>query len=59
MIIIVIVYFNLPVEALRDLTLTLVLLFGEIFEFVTECLQNKIVINKLKNQWRTWRGGGS
>jgi len=52
------VYYNLPVEGLRDLKLTSVLLFAEIFEFVTEWLQKKFVINKLKNQGRTQGGGG-
>lgn len=56
MIINIMVYFNLPVEGLRDLTLTSVLLFAEIFEFVTEWFQKKIVINKYKNQRSTQRG---
>jgi hypothetical protein len=41
MIINIMVYFHLPVEGLRDLTLTSVLLFAEIFEFVTEWFQKK------------------
>ena len=41
MIINVMVYFSLPVEVPGDLTLTSVLLFAEIFEFVTEWLQKK------------------